>query len=120
MEGASLKVLTMDAHEVVVYHHPNPELRSFFTKLEISTPRVEHFKKPLNADSKDRLKTLGSIGAWTAKAILDTPGVKELRIKPKEILIKREASFFWEEVEETVIKIIRHALRRKEIRIIKK
>ncbi|MBN1847453.1 MAG: NifU N-terminal domain-containing protein [Deltaproteobacteria bacterium] len=108
----------MDPHKIVIYHHPNPELRSFLTMIEISTHRVEHFKKPLSSESKDVLKKLGVIGAGIVKDVLNTPGIKELHIKPKELIVKKEADCTWEEIEGKVIKILNHSFRRKEIRVV--
>ena len=105
--------------EVTIYRHPNPGLRSFFTSEEISSFRVEHFKKPLNRDSEETLKSLGHIGARLVYEIMDIPHIKEIRIKPKEILLKKEESSSWEEIEEKVTAIIYRAFRRKRIKVIK-
>jgi hypothetical protein len=37
----------MRNQNVVIYHHPNPEMKSFLISEEISAQRVEHFKRPL-------------------------------------------------------------------------
>jgi hypothetical protein len=47
------------------------------------------------------------------------PGVKEMTIKPKEILIKKEISCSWEEIESPVTDILKRALRRKQFKVIK-
>jgi hypothetical protein len=106
--------------EIVIYNHPNPEMKSFLTTVEISAPRVEHFRKPLSKDPKDSLKKqLGVIGAQIVNEIMLIPGVREMTIKPKEILIKKEISCSWEEIESPVTDILKRALRRKQFKVIK-
>jgi len=46
-------------------------------------------------------------------------GVKEIRIKPKEIRMKKEEWSAWEDIEGPVIEILKRSLRKKKIRIIK-
>ncbi len=106
--------------EIVIYKHPNPEMESFLTTVEISALRVERYKKPLDKDSKDVLKKqLGFIGAQIVNEISLIPGVKEITIKPKEILLKKEISCSWEEIESPVIDILKRALRRKQFKVVK-
>ena len=62
---------------------------------------------------------MGIIGAGIVREILDIPGVKELHMKPKEILVKKEASYLWEDIEDKIVKILHRAFRRKEIRVVK-
>jgi len=66
--------------KIVVYNYPNPEIKSFITTFEISSPRVEHFKKPLDKDSENTLCQLWIIGAQIVKEIMSIPGVKEILI----------------------------------------
>lgn len=94
-------------------------MRSSLLREEISAHRVEHFKKPLSKESEYLLKTLGSIGAWTVREIMAIHGVMEIRIKPKEILIKKEMSSSWEGIEDRVINVLKRAMRRKQIRLVK-
>jgi hypothetical protein len=105
--------------KIVVYNYPNPEIKSFITTFEISSPRVEHFKKPLDKDSEDTLWQLGIIGAQIVKEIMSIPGVKEIHIKPKEIRMKKEISSSWEDIEKQVITILNRAFRKKQIKVIK-
>ena len=105
--------------KVVIYHHPNPEMRSYLTDEEISSLRVEHFKRPFNKESEDILKSLGHIGAQVVKEIIFIPEVEEVRIKPKEIMVKKGESSSWTGIEEKVMEIIYRAFRRKKITIIK-
>lgn len=109
----------MREQKVVIYNHPNPEMKSFLTTVEISTPRVEHFKKPLDKDSENILKQLGIIGAQIVKEIMAIPGVMEIRIKPKEIRMKKERSSSWEEIEERVLEILNRAVRKKQIKVVR-
>ncbi|MBW1701339.1 MAG: NifU N-terminal domain-containing protein [Deltaproteobacteria bacterium] len=110
----------MRSPEIVIYNHPNPEMKSFLTTVEISAPCVEHFRKPLKKDQEDTLKKqLGVIGTQIVNEIMAIPGIKEMTIKPKEILIKKERPSFWEEIEKPVIEILNRALRKKQIKMIK-
>lgn len=106
--------------EIVIYNHPNPEMKSFLTTVEISAPRLERFKKPFDRDSIDVLKKqLGFIGAQIVKEIMSIPGVKEMSIKPKEVFIRKEISCDWEEIESPVIDILKRGLRRKKFKVVK-
>jgi hypothetical protein len=111
-------MIFMDDSKVLVYRHPNPEMRSFLVGEEISSFRVEHFKQPLSEDSGDALKSLGRIGEKLVKEIMLLPQIKELSIKPHELLIKKEASASWEILEEKVLVMIHRALKRKKMRIV--
>lgn len=105
--------------KIEIYHHPNPEIRSFLTNIEISAPRVENFKEPLEKDWDRALKQLGFVGAQVAKEIMAIRDVKEIYVKPKEIRIKKKASSSWEGIEKKVVEIIKRALRRKQFKEIK-
>ena len=109
----------MGEYKIEVYLHPNREIRSYLTMIEISTFRVEHFKKPFNGYTSDALITLGPMGSMIVKEILTLKGIQELHIKPKEIVIKKETQFSWEDIEKKVLKILNHAFRRKEIRVVR-
>jgi hypothetical protein len=61
---------------------------------------VWNILKPLDKDSEKILKQLGSIGAQIVKETMAIPGVMEIRIKPKEIRLKKEGSSSWEKIEE--------------------
>lgn len=105
--------------KVLIYNYPNPDIKSFLTTVEISAYRVEHFKRPLNKDMEDTLRQLGVIGAQVVKEVIAIPGVKELRINPKEIQLKKERSSSWEEIEGSVLAVLNRALRKKQMRVIK-
>lgn len=110
----------MDEEKIEVYHHPNTEIRSFLTQQAMAPPRVEHFKKPMGGgESENALKQLGIIGAQIVRDIMAIPGVREIRIKPKEIRMIKEEWCAWDEIEAKVIEILRSALRRKKIKMIK-
>lgn len=109
----------MSEHKINIYHHPNPEIKSFITMEPISPPRVEYFKKPLNARSDVLLKKLGVIGSQIVKEVMAIPGVKEIRIKPKEIRMKKEEDASWNDIEDMVCKILNRALQRKGIKMVK-
>ena len=54
------------------------------------------------------------------REIMAIPGVEEIYIKPKEVRMKKSPSISWDEIEKKIIEILDRALRRKEIRVIKK
>ncbi len=110
---------TLD-RQIEIYIHPNPEIRSFLTNTEISAYRVEKFKKPPEKNWDHTLKQLGVIGAQVAKEILAIHGVNEIHIKPKEIRIKKEISSPWEAIEKKVVEILTRALRKKQIKVVKR
>jgi hypothetical protein len=109
----------MSDPKIGIYVHPNPEIKSFTTMEPISPPRVEHFKNPLNTQSEMTLKQLGIIGAQIVKEVMAIPGVKEIRIKPKEIRMKKEIKASWDDIEDKVCKILNRALQKKGIKIVK-
>jgi len=109
----------MNDQKIVVYYHPNPELRSFLTRDEICAPRVEYFRRPLTEESDQTLTQLGILGAQIVKAIMLIPGVREIRIKPKEVQVRKETAVSWEDIQDKIIEILRQSLRRKQIRIVK-
>lgn len=106
--------------KISVYHHPNTQIRSFLLDTEVSAYCVERFEKPLTANSEGILNDLGVIGATIVKDILTIDGVKEIHIKPKEIRLKKEISSSWNGIEKRVIDILIRAIRKKELKIIKK
>jgi len=108
----------MRDNKVVIYHHPNREIKSFLTPEEIFPLRVEYFKSPLDKDSEETLKSLDAIGAQAVKEIMAIPGVMEIRVKPKEIRMKKEMFFYWEDIEGKVLEILNRAIRRKQIRVV--
>jgi hypothetical protein len=105
--------------KISIYVHPNPEIKSFTTMESISPPRVEYFKNPLNKEKEASLKQLGIIGAQIVKEVMAIPGVDEIRIKPKEIQMKKELNASWDDIEDMVCKILNRALQRKRIKIVK-
>ena len=105
---------------IIIYHHPNPEIKSFLISEEISAPRVEHFKKPLQKGSEEISELVGIFGAQIVKEIMLIPGVMEVRIKPKEIMVKKEESSSWEEIAGRVFEIINRAIKRKNITLVKR
>ncbi len=105
--------------KISIYVHPNPEIKSFTTMESISPPRVEYFKNPLNKEKEESLNHLGIIGAQIVKEVMAIPGVNEIRIKPKEIRMKKELNASWDDIEDKVCQILNRALKRKGIKIVK-
>lgn len=110
----------MDDSKIEIYNHPNPEIKSFLTTVELSAHRVKIFKKPLDKNREDSLNQLPLISAQIVKDIMDIPGVREIHIKPKEIRMKKETSSSWEGIEKRVIEILTSALRRKQIKLVQR
>ena len=104
---------------IQIYKHPNPHVRSFLTHTEISAYRVEKLKRPF-VETKELMRSrLGRIGSQVAEDLMALSGVEEIHMKPKEIRIKKRVSTPWESIENQILEIIRRALRRKQIRVIK-
>lgn len=109
----------MGEQKVVIYHHPNPEMKSFLTPLEIFPPRVEHLKNPLKEDSQAILKNMGLIGGQVVRDIMALHGVLALEVKPKEIRVKKEVSASWEDLQDRIVVILERGLRRKSMKVVK-
>jgi hypothetical protein len=110
----------MADQDIVIYRHPNPEMKSFLLSEEVSSPRVEHLKNPLTKEAKASLKTLGVLGAQVAGQIMAISGVAALEIKPKEIRVKKEVTASWDDIQEKVIEILRRALMRKQMKLVRR
>ena len=105
--------------KISIHRHPNPQLRSFIVRAEISAYMSEHFKQPLCQDAMDTLNKLGAIGAQVVKDLMEIPGIEEIYIKPKEIRMKKKASFPWLEIESKTMEILNRALRRKKLKMVR-
>ncbi|MEJ2724621.1 MAG: NifU N-terminal domain-containing protein [Deltaproteobacteria bacterium] len=110
----------MAERDIVIYNHPNPEMKSFLLSEEISSPRVEHLKNPLTREAKASLKSLGVVGAQVAGDIMAISGVAALEIKPKEIRVKKEVTASWDDIQEKVLEILRTALKRKQMKLVRR
>ena len=110
----------MDENKISIYHHPNPEMKSFLTQEDISALRVEHFKNALENIPDSSLKALGPIGARIVTEILAISGIREIRIKPKEVLVKKERTADWKGIIPAVVRILERSLRRKRMKIVKR
>ena len=106
--------------QVEIFLHPNPEIRSFLTKTAISSYRVEKFRKPHEKNWESTLKQLGVIGAQVTREILAIHDVHEIHIKPKEIRVKQKGSSSWEAIETKILEILVRALRKKQIKLVKR
>ncbi len=104
---------------IKIYRHPNPEIISVILPEEISTYRVEFFKLPISRESKERMKALGKIAGIMTEEIMAIPGIKELHVKPDEIRVKKRPSFEWEDIEDKLARIIKRALLKKRIHLVK-
>jgi hypothetical protein len=109
----------MNDPSIKIYRHANREIRSFITPLNIFTPRVDHFKNPLDQASEETLKGLSILEARIVREIMAVPGVEEIYTKPKEIRMKKKPSSSWEDIQEEVIAVLKRALRRKQIKLVR-
>ncbi len=109
----------MEDQEVEIYIHPNPEIRSFLTPRDISPPRSETFRLPFTEDVTAALKALGTVASQIVRDILSIPGVREVRIKPKEVRVQKESYALWEDIEGKVIGTLRRALVKKQLRLVR-
>jgi len=103
---------------IMIYRHPNTEIRSYLTSDEISKYRVEIFTVPGGDAVEAQLKTLGSIGAQVVRDILSIPGVREVEIKPRELRIIKETSASWDPIEPKILHALNTAFRRKTLRLV--
>jgi len=103
---------------IMIYRHPNPEIRSYLTSAEISRYRVEIFTVRDGDAFEAQLKTLGAIGAYVVREILTSPGVREVEIKPRELRVKKEASVPWDLIEPKILHALNTAFRRKTMRVV--
>ena len=104
---------------ITIYHHPNPEIRSFLTQEDLFPPRVTLYQNPLNETADEDFKNTGPFGSQIVRDIMSLSGVKEIRIKPKEIRMKKEENASWGDIEQRVCRILDRALRKKQIRRVK-
>ena len=104
--------------DITVYEHPNPQLRSFFISASTLPPRVEVFHKSSLDGSWENMQGLGSIGLRMAKELLEIPGLKELRMRPGEILVKKHRAAAWLDIEPEVRRILQRALRKQQIHLV--
>jgi hypothetical protein len=111
-------LLTSD-NDIAVYEHPNPHIKSFFIPGPIWPPRVEIFCAPLPQSSREKMKGMGKIGERVIKELLDIPGVIELRTRPREMLLKKDQASSWENIVPQVLKILRRAMRKQKIHLVK-
>ncbi len=109
----------MENNKIDIYIHPNPEIRSFLTSQDVSPPRVEVFCPPLSDKDAPRLHTLGTIGAQIIKDILSLPGIREVRIKPKEVRIIKTLSVDWEDIQERIVTSLTRALRKGQVKLVR-
>jgi hypothetical protein len=103
---------------IMIYRHPNPEIRSYLTSEEISKFRVERFMASGGDGLEAQLKTLGAVGSHVVREILAIQGVQDVTIKPREVRVKKEPSVSWARIEGGVIDALNRAFRRKSIRLV--
>ena len=109
----------MSEESINVYHHPNPEIKSFLTMESIFPASVELFENPLTESENECLQRLDTIASQIVRDIMAISGVKEIRVKPKEIRMKKEGGATWNDIEDKVCQILNRALQRKRIKIVK-
>lgn len=109
----------MEDQKVKVYIHPNPEIRSFLTSQGISPPCVETFHPPLTQEMAPTLKVLGTVASQIVRDILSIPGIREIRIKPNEVRIKKEPYALWDDIQERIVETLRRALRKRQLRLVR-
>lgn len=109
----------MENYTVEIYNHPNGEMKSFLLPEPILPPLVLQFKNPLPELSNNVLKDLGSIGERIVLEIIDIQGVDYIRVKPKEIQVRKMVSTSWDEIEGKIRNIIESAVRRSRMKRVK-
>jgi len=86
---------------------------------DIFPARVAFFKNPFDEIGHEQLQRLDTITSQIVRDIMALPGVKEMRIKPKEIRMKKEELASWDDIEDHVCQILNRALRKKQIKRVK-
>ena len=109
----------MSEEHFKIYHHPNPEIKSFLTIESIFPASVELFKNPLTESENECLQGLDTIASQIVRDIMAISGVKEIRVKPKEIRMKKEGGAAWNDIEDKVCQILNRALQKKQIKRVK-
>jgi hypothetical protein len=104
---------------ISIYHHPNPQIKSFLTQEDLFPPFVELFQNPLDETADEHLKKMGAFSSQIVRDISLLSGVKEFRVKPKEIRLTKEEHASWDDIEMKVCQILDRALRKKQIKRIK-
>jgi len=84
---------------IMIYRHPNTEIRSYLTSDEISKYRGEIFTAQDGDAFEARLKSLGTIGGQVVREVLAIPGVRKVEIKPRELRVQKEPPASWDEIE---------------------
>ncbi|MBW1798832.1 MAG: hypothetical protein JRJ21_10635 [Deltaproteobacteria bacterium] len=100
-------VRSTDDTKIEIYNHPNPEIKSFLTTVELSAPRVEIFKKTLDKNWEGSLNQLPLIATQIIKDIMAIPGMREIHITSS-----------WDGIEKRVIEILTSAIRRKQMKLV--
>jgi hypothetical protein len=103
---------------IMIYRHPNPEIRSYLTSAEISRYRVEIFTAPIGEGTETQLKILGTIGAHVVREVLGIAGVRQVEIKPRELRVKKNPEASWDPIEPKILHILNTAFRRKSFRVL--
>ncbi len=106
--------------EIRIYHHPNPEIRSYLVPIPITRLRVERFPGPPEDLPQDLPDRLGVLGAQVVRELLSLPQVAELTIKPKEIRLKKRSRASWESFEAQILTILQRGLQKRQWRLVKK
>lgn len=108
----------MAEHEVTIYRHPNPEIRSFLTREPLSPPTLWVGRRPFESEDIARLKRLDLVAAQLIRNLAEIPGIEEIRLKPKEIRVKKIPDASWEQIEARALQDIRGALRRRKLHLV--
>lgn len=65
------------------------------------------------------LTVLGTVASQIVRDIISIPGVREIRIKPNEVRVKKESYAQWEDIQERIVDTLRHALRKRQLRLVR-
>lgn len=101
-----------------VYRHPNTQIRSYLLDEEIAPHRVERFVTHPQPEARSRIQSLGPIASRLVTEILAIPGIREIFVKPREIIARKEEAFPWDEVEPRLLRALESAARRKGFRVL--
>lgn len=109
----------MENDTVQVYYHPNPEIRSYLTDHTLTKPRLESFASPLMEDPDNLITKLGIAGAQMVRDIMSIPGIAQIRVKPKEVRIRKVPHASWDVMEPEIFRIMNRTVRKSKMRVLK-
>jgi hypothetical protein len=70
-------------------------------------------------DFDDLAVKLGTAGAQMVRDVMSIPGIAQIRVKPKEVRIRKVPHASWDVMEPEIIRIMDRTVRKSKMRILK-